>query len=242
MALAGLLSAALLPDPSRIQQLRTMPPHSERPRDAGLPEATDGPSIGDIASRRAFWQACATVVACFGAQATFFTMSGPIFGALKTSHVLLTAGCAMSALMIASCLGGILATRLGGAAAIAGGSALLAPGVCGFFGLVDVVPLPALTPAIAAIGLGHGLGYAGAMRLINETAHSTRRAAYTSKFYVAIYIGGGMPVLGVGLLEGLIGRTAAGVVFSLVITGVVIGVLTSLRLTAKTGRKSWAVR
>jgi MFS family permease len=249
MALAGSLSVALLPDPWRIQQLRTMLPRSQRPgfatADTGLsdaPDATDGPSIGDISSRRAFWQACATVVACFGAQATFFTMSGPIFGALQTSHVLLTAGCAMSALMIASCLGGMLARCLGGAAAIASGMALLAPGVCGFFGLVGVAPLLGLAPAIAAIGLGHGLGYAGAMRLINETAHSTRRAAYTSKFYVAIYIGGGLPVLGLGLLEGLIGRTAAGVVFSLVIAGVAMGVLTSLQLTAKSGHKSWRVR
>jgi hypothetical protein len=116
--------------------------------------------------------------------------------------------------------------------AIASGMALVAPGVCGFFELVGVVPLLALTPAIAAIGLGHGLGYAGAVRLINETAHSARRASYTSKFYVAIYIGGGLPVLGRGVLEELTGHAAASVVFSLVIAILAIGVLTSLRLTA----------
>ena len=189
-------------------------------------------SVSD-SGRIAFWQACVAVVVCFGAQATFFTVSGPMFGTLLASHVLLTAGCAMSALMVASGLGAILASRLGARVAIASGMALVAPGVCGFFELVGVVPVLALTPAIAAIGLGHGLGYAGAIRLINETAHSARRASYTSKFYVAIYIGGGLPVVGRGVLEELTGRAAASAVFSLVIAVLAIGLLTSLRLTAK---------
>jgi MFS family permease len=240
MALTCLITVALFPDPWRLRQLGNMLSHVQRttivPADAGLlgaTDATEGPFVDRNSGRIAFWQACATVVVCFGAQATFFTISGPIFGTLLASHVLLTAGCAMSALMVASGLGAILASRLGARVAIASGMALVAPGVCGFFELVGVVPVLALTPAIAAIGLGHGLGYAGAIRLINETAHSARRASYTSKFYVAIYIGGGLPVVGRGVLEELTGRAAASAVFSLVIAALAIGLLTSLRLTAK---------
>ena len=148
----------------------------------------------------------------------------------------------MSALMVASGLGGLLARRLGAKAAIAGSMGLLAPGVCGFFGLVDVVPLLALTPAIAAIGLGHGLGYAGAMRLINETAHDARRAAYTSKFYVAIYIGGGLPVLGMGILQGGAGQRTASAVFSAIITVMAVGIVASLLASDRNRCKNRMVR
>lgn len=239
MALASLITVARFPDPWRLRLPGNMPSYAHRATfvaaNAGLLGTTDTPD-GGFAGRAtghiAFWQACVTVVACFGAQATFFTVSGPIFGTLLASHVLLTAGCAMSALMVASGLGALFASRLEASVAIASGLALVAPGVCGFFELAGVVPILALTPAIAAIGLGHGLGYAGAIRLINETAHSGRRASYTSKFYLAIYIGGGLPVIGHGILEDLIGQAAASAVFSLVIAILAIGVLASLRLTA----------
>jgi predicted MFS family arabinose efflux permease len=241
MALASLISVALCPDPWRLPQPGIMLSALQRAfvaADPGLSDTTEGAVISNDSGRIAFWQACVAVVVCFGAQATFFTVTGPMFGTLLTSHVLLAAGCAMFALMVASGLGAMLASRLGATAAMASGMALVIPGVCGFFELVGIVPVLALTPAIAAIGLGHGLGYAGAMRLINETAHSTRRASYTSKFYVAMYIGGGLPVVGRGVLEELIGRAAASAVFSLVIAVLAIGVLTSLRLTARSRHPS----
>ncbi len=237
MALASLISVALLPDPwqtgIRRSQFQTIMLVAA---DAGVldtAEATAGPTVSHERCRLTFWQACAAVVACFGAQATFFTVSGPMFGSLLTSHVLLTAGCAMSALMIASGVGAMFASRLTAKMAIAAGMGLVAPGVCGFFELIGVVPVLALMPAIAAIGLGHGLGYAGAMRLINETAPNASRARYTSKFYIAIYLGGGLPVVGRGILEDLAGPATASAAFSLVIAALAIGVLASLYLPTK---------
>jgi predicted MFS family arabinose efflux permease len=240
MAVVSLMTVAVLPDPWCPRRRGNAPSLVRRARfiavDGKLPSTADGtetPLVDRDPDRIAFWQACAAVIACFGAQATFFTISGPIFGTLLASHVLLAAGCAMSALMVASGLGATLASRLRGRVAIAAGMALVAPGVCGFFELAGVVPVLALTPAIAAIGLGHGLGYAGAIRLINETAQGAHRASYTSKFYVAIYVGGGVPVLGRGVLEELMGGAVASALFSLVIAIIAIGLLISLRLTDK---------
>nr|WP_256367358.1 MFS transporter [Acidisphaera sp. S103] len=237
MALVSLMIAAVLPDPRRPRKLEDSPSHVHQgkliavdAKSPGTADSTEGPFGGRDSDRIAFWQACAAVVVCFGAQATFFTISGPVFGTLLASHVLLAAGCAMSALMVASALGATLASCLRARVAIAAGMTLVAPGVCGFFELAGVVPVLALTPAIAAIGLGHGLSYAGAIRLINETAHGARRASYTSKFYVAIYVGGGLPVLGRGALEELTGPAVASAVFSLVIAVLAVGLLCSLRL------------
>ena len=102
-ALTRSLAAAAAREPAV-----SRPPDQFVAADAGLlatTDATEGLSSVAIRDRIAFWQACVAVVACFGAQATFFTVSGPIFGTLLASHVLLTAGCAMSALMVASGLG-----------------------------------------------------------------------------------------------------------------------------------------
>jgi predicted MFS family arabinose efflux permease len=245
MALFGLVTVALLPDPWPPRHVQNRPPRFQFPAivvaNARLlddADATGHAPNGDSWRRIAFWQACTSVLVCFGAQVTFFTVSGPLFSSLLASHVLLTAGCAMSALMVASGVGSMLASCFGAKAAIASSMGLLAPGVCCFFGLVGVAPVLVLTPAIVAIGLGHGLGYAGALRLISETAYSASRAAHTSKFYVAIYVGGGVPVLGMGVLEQLVGRAAAYGVFCLVIALIAIGVLTSLWLTGGSDPKS----
>jgi predicted MFS family arabinose efflux permease len=249
MALTSLISVAVLPDPRRFQQRKTMVPSPQifvsamaAKKLASRTKAAASQWVHHGSGRMAFWQACTAVVACFGTQATFFTVSGPLFNMLLDSHVLLTAGCAMSALMIASGLGGLLARRLKARAAIASSMGLLAPGVCSFFGLIGVVPFLALVPAVVAIGLSHGLGYAGAMHLINETAHSARRAAYTSRFYVAIYIGGGLPVLGMGVLQESIGQAMASRVFSIVIAAAAVGLLASLLASAKGDCESWIGR
>ena len=252
VAVASLISVAWLPDPWRLRRRHAVQllPQPSQPN-ACIETIAEQPNTTDVtdclpislgSGRMAFWQACAAVVACFGAQATFFTVSGPLFGTLLASHVLLTAGCAMSALMVASGLGGVIAKRLGAKAAIASSMGLLAPGVCGFFGLVGVVPVLALLPAIAAMGLSHGLGYAGAIRLINETAHGARRATYTSKFYVAIYVGGGVPVLGMGILQGWAGQRTASAVFSAIITVMAVGIVASLLASDRNRCKNRMVR
>ena len=55
-----------------------------------------------------------------------------------------------------------------------------------------------------------------------------------SKFYIAIYVGGGLPVLAMGLLEGWLGQGAASAIFSGIIAIIAIGLLTSLYGTART--------
>ena len=54
-----------------------------------------------------------------------------------------------------------------------------------------------------------------------------------SKFYVAIYIGGGLPVLGMGILEGWLGQGSAAAIFSIVIATIAIGLLMSLYVTGQ---------
>jgi predicted MFS family arabinose efflux permease len=230
LALTALVAIGALPDPSRLRPV-VLPRHG----DETAPRADVHTIVGaeSASVRRSLLQACGAVIAGFGAQATFFTIAGPIFGTLLRSHVLLAAGCAMCAMMVASGVGSVYARRLSGKTAVIAGLCLLAPGVCCFFGLVGQVPLLALAPAIGAIGLGHGLSYAGAVRMVNETAPPACRGAYTSKLYVAVYLGGGVPVLGRGILEQFFGASVASGAFCIAITLLAAWVVGSFRTLSR---------
>jgi len=65
-----------------------------------------------------------------------------------------------------------------------------------------------------AIGAGHGLGFLGAMVLVNKIAPDERRAEVTSAFYVISYLGVALPAVAVGFSAQLVGLFAAVVGFS----------------------------
>ncbi len=176
----------------------------------------------------AFWQSCVAVILAFGVQSTFFTMSGPRFASLMASHVLLSAGVAMAVFMSASGAGMITARRMSAVCASAWGVALLSIGICGFFSLVAEAPFAAVLASVLVAGAGHGLAYVGALRRINETAPAAGRGAYTSHFYVAIYVGGGGPVLAMGALAREVGLAAASTAFGLACAAAGAALLVSL--------------
>jgi MFS family permease len=82
-------------------------------------------------------------------------------------------------------------------------------------------------------GLGQGLSFMGGLALINHIAPADKRAEVTSAFYVAIYIGVALPVLGVGFGAGAIGLFTAVVIFAAIIG--VLALLTAL-FVARQGR------
>ena len=61
---------------------------------------------------------------------------------------------------------------------------------------------------------GHGLGFLGAMVLVNKIAPDERRAEVTSAFYVISYLGVALPAVAVGFSAQLVGLFAAVVGFS----------------------------
>lgn len=59
--------------------------------------------------------------------------------------------------------------------------------------------------AAAIAGSGHGMTFLGGLTEINRLAPADRRADVLSSFYVLVYLGFGIPVLGVGLLANVLG-------------------------------------
>jgi len=71
--------------------------------------------------------------------------------------------------------------------------------------------------AAAVAGAGHGLVFSGSARVVGAIAPSDRRGNIMSMFFVAIYLGVTVAVVGVGALSSGVGLTLAVQLFSLVV-------------------------
>ncbi|UNC15929.1 MFS transporter [Acidiphilium multivorum] len=74
--------------------------------------------------------------------------------------------------------------------------------------------LPLLILASAMAGVGHGMTFLGGLTEINRLAPPDRHAETVSSFYVIVYLGVGVPVIGVGLLSTIAGSLAAVQIFT----------------------------
>lgn len=89
------------------------------------------------------------------------------------------------------------------------GLSVLALGL-GLLVLVGSAPsLALLLVATALAGIGHGLVFLGGLTTVNHAAPDAGRAEVLSSFYVIVYTGVGLPVLGVGILATTVSLTTA---------------------------------
>jgi hypothetical protein len=89
-----------------------------------------------------------------------------------------------------------------------------------------------LLGATVLAGAGQGLGFLGAMTEINQAAPPGRHADVLSSFFVATYLGSGLPVIGVGFLATAFGLLQAVRLFASV-TGIVCLAALGARITAR---------
>ncbi|GAB3301060.1 MFS transporter [Epidermidibacterium keratini] len=113
-----------------------------------------------------------------------------------------------------------------GLPALALGLALLA--VAG-----ELSSLPLVVTASVIGGIGHGLVFLGGLTAVNEAAPADRRAESVSSFYVIIYCGVGIPVIGLGVLAANIGLITAVRDFALVVAALSVGMLVALIRTRR---------
>ena len=88
--------------------------------------------------------------------------------------------------------------------------------------------LTTLIVSAILVGLGQGLGIGAALAAINERAPVERRAETASSFFVALYVGLSVPVIGVGVAAEDFGLKTAGIAFSVAVAALVTAVLVSL--------------
>ena len=163
------------------------------------------------------------------AVAGVFSSVAPTFLAQileRTSHTL--AGLLVFILFGASVAGQLALTRLSDRQGLVYGSVGLALGV----GLVAIAlwleSLAALIAGAAVDGLGGGLVLGAGLAAINQRAPVERRSETASSFFVVMYIGLSVPVIGVGVAVHALGLRTAGIAFSAAVAALVLAVLASL--------------
>ena len=163
------------------------------------------------------------------AVAGVFSSVAPVFLAQilgRMSHAL--AGAVVFILFSASIVGQLGLSRLSDRRALVIGCAFLAGGVGLLAVALWIESLAALIASASVVGLGQGLVVGAALAAINQRAPVEHRAETASSFFVVMYVGLSVPVIGVGLAANAWSLRGAGIVFSAAVAALVLVVLASL--------------
>jgi MFS family permease len=164
----------------------------------------------------------------FAVAGVFSSVAPAFLGAIlgRTSHAL--AGAIVFILFSASTVGQLLVSRLSDRRALILGCALLAGGV-GLLALaLWIESLAALIASASVVGLGQGLVTGAGLAAINQRAPIERRGETASSFFVVMYVGLSLPVIGVGVAANASSLRGAGIAFSAAVAALVLAVLVSL--------------
>jgi MFS family permease len=163
------------------------------------------------------------------AVAGVFSSVAPVFlGQIlgRTSHAL--AGAIVFILFSASIFGQLAVSRLSDRRALVIGCGLLAGGV-GLLALaLGIESLAALIASASVVGLGQGLVIGAGLAAINQRAPVERRGETASSFFVVMYVGLSVPVIGVGVAAHAWSLRGAGIAFSAAVAALVLAVPASL--------------
>ncbi|WP_131741783.1 MFS transporter [Actinomadura roseirufa] len=183
--------ALLVPAAAAIAALPPAPPGGRwRPRRPGVPAPV----------RAVFATSGTASFLAFAVIGLFLTLVPAYVSTLSGSGNLLLGGAAVALMLLCSALAQLAgygrearALELAGLSLLAAGLALLA--LAGGIG-----SLPLLLAAAVIGGIGQGLAFLGGLTAVSRAAPAGRHAEVLSGFYVVIYLGVGLPVVGVGLL------------------------------------------
>ncbi|WP_406314493.1 MFS transporter [Streptosporangium sp. NBC_01639] len=194
-------AAAIMALPTASSRARWRPRRSEIPASMRATFATSG-----TASFLAF-----AVVGLFLALIPTYVAT------LSGSKNLLLGGAAVALMLLCSALAQLLGygkrariLELVGLPLLAAGLVLLA-----LAGGLSSLPLLLLATVIG--GIGQGLAFLGGLTAVNQATPADRHAGVLSSFYVIIYLGVGLPVIGVGFLATVVGLLAAVQCFAAVV-------------------------
>jgi MFS family permease len=144
-----------------------------------------------------------------------FTAVSPAF-LTQVLHVEnhLVSGLVVFTLLGASTVGQIASSRLGLRPALLLGCAALVVGVLGVGAAIVVASLPLLVVGATVAGVGQGMSFRAGLGAVNAGTPPERRSEVASSFFLVLYVGISLPVIGEGLASAAFGLVVAGVAFA----------------------------
>ncbi len=127
-----------------------------------------------------------------------------------------------------SIVGQLAVPQLTDRRALVAGCALLVAGT-GLLALaLAIESLATLLASSVVLGLGQGLVIGAGLAAINQRAPVEQRGETASSFFVVMYVGLSVPVIGTGIAASSLGLRTAGIAFSAAVAALVLAVLASL--------------
>lgn len=180
-------------------------------------------------TRSVFIRSAIAGFAGFAVMGLFTAVSPAFLGDLLHHHSTALTGGVVAVLFLGSVLGQLISTRLDLDRALLVGCVLLVVGMV----MVGIsLPTRSLTLLVAGAlvaGLGQGSTFRSALAGVSAATPEEQRGEVTSTFFVALYVGISIPVIGEGALAASVGLVTAGIVFSVLVAALAVLALVLLR-------------
>ncbi|WP_052850471.1 MFS transporter [Streptomyces avicenniae] len=161
----------------------------------------------------------------FAVTGLFLTLVPTYVTTLADSRNLLLAGASVGLLLLCSALAQLAGHGRSARRLELTGLPLLATGLVLLALAGGLSSLALLLTATAVGGVGQGLTFLGGLTAVNQAAPPDRRAEALSTFYVILYLGVSVPVVGVGFLATVVGLLTAVQCFAAVTAALCVAVL-----------------
>jgi len=138
-------------------------------------------------------------------------------------------GLVVFSVFAASTAGQTILIRILGRSAFSAGCVGLIAGM-GLLALgLELSSLGLVVAGAVVAGLGQGLSFRAGLAAVNEAAPADRRGEVASSYFVVAYVALSLPVVGVGVVAGLLNLRAASVIFAALVAAMAATVMVLLR-------------
>jgi MFS family permease len=161
--------------------------------------------------RAIFFQAALTGFAGFVVLGTFTGVSPAAVTQLLHETNLAVVGLVVFVVFAASAAGQVALRAVPIRIALPAGAAVLTVGAVLIAIALSGELLALLVVGGVVAGIGQGLGFRAGMAAVNSVTPADQRAAVTSTFFVVLYVGISVPIVGIGISAELAGLKTAGV-------------------------------
>ncbi|MCW2677263.1 MAG: major facilitator superfamily 1 [Modestobacter sp.] len=151
----------------------------------------------------------------------------------QPSHTL--SGAVVFTVFAASTLGQVALARWFGHRALAAGCVALIAGMGLLAAGLAATSLALVIASAIIAGLGQGLCMRAGLEAVNTRAPAQRRAGVASTFFIVMYIGISLPVIGVGIAATRLGLQTAGIAFSIAVAAIAVATTLIPARTRTTG-------
>jgi MFS family permease len=164
--------------------------------------------------RPVFVRASIAGFAGFAVLGLFTSVSPAFLGQVLHHSSPALVGAVVLLVFAASVAGQLFSLRLSTAAGLSVGCSALIAGMAVVALSLLLKSLPLLIVGGLVAGLGQGLTFRAGLGSVGEASPADQRGAISSAFFVVLYVGISLPVVGVGVAATLFGLVPAGVIFS----------------------------